>query len=94
MKKNVSLFVLAIALLAMLMTRPVPTALAQQELGPESIPIKWEKLGKGQGMHTYRSRTVGGWLVAIMNEQHSANGIALGGGVTFVPDPKHAWRVD
>lgn len=42
----------------------------------------WEQIGDG----VYRSKIPGGWLVSY----HAEDGVAL----TFVPDPKHAWKAD
>ena len=45
--------------------------------------LKWEKLGKEKGLHTYRSKVPGGWLITVE--------YGTGTGVTFMPDPDHSW---
>ena len=40
---------------------------------------------------TYRAKVPGGWLVAVWAGEPGEH--ALGGGLTFVPDPTHSWEV-
>jgi hypothetical protein len=54
-------------------------ALVLEELNPQ-----YE--GKKSAKHAYRARVPGGWLVFIRTPGPSGLG-----GVTFYPDPKHAW---
>jgi hypothetical protein len=42
--------------------------------------------------YTYRAPVPGGWLVAIWAGKDDFDH-AWGGGLTFVPDPKHEWKV-
>lgn len=59
--------------------------------GPESeSTLEWEKIScKAPGLvkvYVYRTSVPGGWLVmSLIN-----NG---GPGTSFVPDPKHEWKV-
>jgi len=49
------------------------------------ITYEWEHItGTGQ---TYRLKVFGGWLVKALEGRYIA--VAL----TFVPDPKHEWRL-
>lgn len=52
--------------------------------------LKWEKLtSKGFPGTTVRAKVHGGWLVnSIMNGPSQALG------TTFIPDPKHEWKID
>jgi len=46
---------------------------------------------------TYRAKVFGGWLVAVWSapgNSTDSNKHTYGGGVTFVPDPYDAWKVD
>jgi hypothetical protein len=44
--------------------------------------------------YTYRAKVPGGWLVTIWASEEADNdGQRYGGGLTFLPDPKHAWNV-
>lgn len=57
---------------------------AQERAGRSEL--KWEHLidkfeGQNLLMRTSRARVPGGWLVAVFKS-----------GVTFVPDPNHAWK--
>jgi hypothetical protein len=52
------------------------------------VKLDWEKLEKDSdidGCPCYRCNVPGGWLVAV------CNGALTPQGVTFVPDPGHAW---
>jgi len=55
---------------------PAPAAAAKAE--PPAPTLRWESLASTHGA-VLRARVPGGWLVAA------------GGGVTFLPDPAHAW---
>ena len=46
--------------------------------------------------YTFRAAVPGGWLVAIWAGEDKKNACAdrWGGGLTFVPDPDHAWDPD
>ena len=67
--------------------------------------LKWERLGvddtgdiKDEWMETYRAAVPGGWLVTVWADVEVKTGPVppgwWGGGVTFVPDPEHAWVAD
>lgn len=49
---------------------------------------------------TYRAEVPGGWLVAIWSapaatpKNVDTNKHTFAGGLTFVPDPTHAWKLD
>ncbi len=49
---------------------------------------------------TYRAEVPGGWLVSVWAGQKptppykDTNFQTWGGGVTFVPDPSHSWKLD
>jgi len=55
-----------------------PTATTPE---PE-IPFKWERLNAGT-VATHRAKLPGGWLIQV--------GDSNSRGVTFYPDPDHAW---
>ena len=48
----------------------------------EELNLKYE--GEKSAKHAYRARVPGGWLIFICTP-----GL---GGVTFYPDPNHAWE--
>ena len=50
----------------------------------EELNLKYE--GGKSAKHAYRARIVGGWLVFI--ETPGRGGLC---GVTYYPDPNHAW---
>ena len=50
----------------------------------EELNLKYE--GEKSAKYAYRARVLGGWLVFI--ETPGRGGL---GGVTFYPDPNHAW---
>jgi hypothetical protein len=52
-------------------------------LNLEELNLKYE--GKKPAKHAYRARVPGGWLVFIYTQGHGLSG------VTFYPDPNHAW---
>ena len=54
----------------------------QQEASPKSMPApsRWESVG-AHNVPCYRIKTPTGWVVSTGQR----------GGVTFVPDPEHAW---
>jgi hypothetical protein len=60
--------------------------------------LHWEMLGEEYSHDadpdgfTYRAKVPGGWLVAIWAGE-SVKEHKWGGGLTFVPDPTHAWEV-
>jgi len=69
--------------------------------------IKWEKVltndqsttsvdYKGSYYYTSRAKVPGGWLVRSMKKDHERNAhgydIAIGVGLTFIPDPSHSWK--
>ena len=44
--------------------------------------------------YTYRAKVLGGWLVTIWaGERVDNDDQRFGGGLTFVPDPRHRWKV-
>lgn len=59
--------------------------------------LRWEQvLEEGETGHcTYRAAVPGGWLVAVWALDFDKNEVTdWGGGLTFVPDPTHAWVID
>jgi len=55
-------------------------ALNKPALNLEELNLKYE--GDKPAKYAYRARVPGGWLIFIWTP---------GGGVTFYPDPNHAW---
>ena len=53
-------------------------------LNLEELNLKYE--GKKSAKYAYRARVPGGWLIFIWTPGRSGLG-----GVTFYPDPNHAW---
>jgi len=53
-------------------------------LNLEELNLKYE--GNKQAKYGYRARVLGGWLIFIRTPGPSGLG-----GVTFYPDPTHAW---
>jgi hypothetical protein len=51
----------------------------------EELNLKYE--GEKSAKHAYRARVPGGWLIFIRTPGPSGLG-----GVTFYPDPNHAWE--
>lgn len=47
------------------------------------MPFIWEKIKGKKGPNIRRAKVPGGWLI------YAESG--YGGGVTFLPDPKHEW---
>ena len=69
----------------------------KQSKKPATGILYWEMLeenyshdAKPDGF-TYRAKVPGGWLVAVWAGPSIKNH-GLGGGLTFVPDPKYTWR--
>lgn len=53
--------------------------------------ITWESIktkGEGGPQYTYRAKVHGGWLVETQNYTGQC------GGLTFVPDPTHEWKLE
>ena len=56
--------------------------------------LRWDaiknksKNGNGKPQYTYRAKVIGGWLVETENFTGSC------GGLTFIPDPEHAWILE
>jgi hypothetical protein len=67
--------------------------------------LKWELIktdpSDRSDIETWRAEVPGGWLVSVWATRDRANatgtarpgGSNWGGGVTFVPDEKHEWKV-
>lgn len=56
--------------------------------------LEWESVGKqkrepGLCSNVYRAQVPGGWLVWACQLGTGGGGP---GGLTFVPDPRHAWK--
>ena len=52
--------------------------------------LDWEAIkskGEGRPQNTHRARVHGGWLVETQNH------FGQSGGLAFVPDPEHEWRL-
>lgn len=63
--------------------------------------MRWEKIAdettdpNAKHHETYRAAVPGGWLVAVWTwDKKPPPADIWGGGLTFVPDPSHAWVVD
>ncbi|MCO6456912.1 MAG: hypothetical protein J5I93_16560 [Pirellulaceae bacterium] len=78
-----------------------PTS-AQQPAGGQQ-PMIWQQVKHAGGPERtwlYRAPVPGGWLVMVQrHEQDTATltqgvgrGLGVGSGLTFVPDPEHAWK--
>ena len=58
------------------------------------MQIAWEQievesrgfLRSNGAAYVFRAKVTGGWLV------FATNNTAVGGGLTFVPDPQHEWK--
>jgi hypothetical protein len=57
----------------------------------ELIDDEWGHPAGPEG-YTYRAKVTGGWLVSVWAGDEKKHG--LGGGITFMPDPLHEWKVD
>lgn len=55
----------------------------------ERIDDEWDDPARPMGF-TYRAEVRGGWLVSVW--AGTKRDQRWGGGLTFVPDPDHAWR--
>lgn len=53
--------------------------------------VSWEPIepkGKWAPQYMRRAKVFGGWLVETASHSSSS------GGLTFLPDPKHEWKLD
>ncbi len=70
------------------------------------LKLIWELIATDNSnrndIETWRARVPGGWLVSVWAVRARANatgtpvrgGSNWGGGTTFLPDPKHRWKVE
>jgi hypothetical protein len=58
---------------------PAAGAAAAASPSPKQVQVRWEELSSSQGV-VARAKLPGGWLVSLR-----------GSGLTFYPDPDHAW---
>ena len=64
--------------------------------------LRWERVSETWGgrkspvCSTWRAPVHGGWLVTVWAGPNAVdtNKHANGGGLTFVPDPEHRWKVE
>ncbi len=61
-------------------------ALSKQQ---SSDGLQWVKLKSDIDLH--RSKVPGGWLLYSKTRDHFANGLGVGSGIAFMPDPEHRW---
>jgi hypothetical protein len=56
---------------------------------PDGVLLEWQEVrSSGALLAVYRAHVPGGWLV------YASNGYHHHGGITFYPDPTHAWAND
>ena len=69
-----------------------PTNAADVALGQAVEQLEWKSLPCGGSFvgEVLRGKVPGGWLILVNNG--SANSHRFGTGLTFVPDPEHAWQ--
>lgn len=54
------------------------------------MALLWERCG----YEDYRAKIEGGWLVKTKETEYYIEGVGVGIGLTFVPDPKYNWKID
>ncbi len=98
----VALFVILVMVVWGMQTSP--SELRAQSRPATSPKFIWSRVrapgGPAGPLYVYRAPVPGGWLVMVHQERERGArngegygyGMGVGNGVTFLPDPDHAWK--
>lgn len=61
--------------------------------------LKWQNIKHDRGFYLIRSKVIGGWLVAAVNDVYTnwnspTTGSEWRTPLTFIPDPNHEWKLE